>query len=379
MSFKWSKEILENIVLTKEMESNTLEFKSGDDLNEVMKSNNNKKNTEFSKDISAMANSNGGDIIYGISEEKKSDKSVAGSFSFVERNFLIDSIEQKLNSLIIPKIDNIEIIPIDFSETEMVVIISIPKSYTAHQAKDKKYYKRFGFSVEPMEDWEVKDIINRGLKPEVELIFSAVKDNNYLSINNITYGCYDINIKVHNKGKVSANYLDYLRKQAETHLKESSSVFVSTFIDYYGLYEKYNFPKWEEGNKIYDINNRILFLEEAMKEDISESLQHRFIPYLQLHEFEALLFIDLQMFYEQVPKSDLVGIDELKETFAKYSNPEMINNSKNTSPGHRLERIIKGYKKPLYGHYLAEAIGIQRIRTKCPRFDNWITTLISIS
>jgi len=94
MSFKWSKEILENIVLTKEMESNTLEFKSGDDLNEVMKSNNNKKNTEFSKDISAMANSNGGDIIYGISEEKKSDKSVAGSFSFVERNFLIDSIEQ---------------------------------------------------------------------------------------------------------------------------------------------------------------------------------------------------------------------------------------------------------------------------------------------
>lgn len=93
---------------------------------------------------------------------------------------------------------------------------------------------------------------------------------------------------------------DYLRKQAETHLKESSSVFVSTFIDYYGLYEKYNFPKWEEGNKIYDINNRILFLEEAMKEDISESLQHRFIPYLQLHEFEALLFIDLQMFYEQV-------------------------------------------------------------------------------
>jgi len=53
---------------------------------------------------------------------------------------------------------------------------------------------------------------------------------------------------------------DYLRKQAETHLKESSSVFVSTFIDYYGLYEKYNFPKWEEGNKIYDINNRIFYL-----------------------------------------------------------------------------------------------------------------------
>lgn len=219
MGFKWSKEMLEDIVLTKRMKSNTLEFKSGEDLNNVMKSNNNNKNIEFSKDISAMANSNGGDIIYGISEEKKNDKSVAGSFSFVERNFLIDSIEQKLNSLIIPKIDNIEIIPIDFSETEMVVIISIPESYTAHQAKNKKYYKRFGFSVEPMEDWEVKDVINRGLKPEVELIFSAVKDNNYLSINNITYGCYDINIKVHNKGKVSANYLNCFI-EIEKNLKE---------------------------------------------------------------------------------------------------------------------------------------------------------------
>ena len=138
------------------------------------------------------------------------------------------------------------------------------------------------------------------------------------------------------------------------------------------------FPKWEEGDKIYDINDRMAFLEEAMKKDISNSLQHRFIPYLQLHEFEALLFIDLQTFYEQVPKSDLVGIDELEETFAKYSNPEMINNSKITSPGHRLERIIKGYKKPLYGHYLAEAIGIERIRSKCPQFNNWVQILITI-
>ena len=182
-------------------------------------------------------------------------------------------------------------------------------------------------------------------------------------------------IKVSGGGIVS---WDYLKKQAETHLKESSSVFVSTLIDYYGLYQKYNFPRWEEGNKIYDKDNRMSFLEEAMNKDVSESLQHRFIPYLQLHEFEALLFIDLQTFYEQVPRSDLVGIDELEDTFAKYINPEMINNSKDTSPGHRLERIIKGYKKPLYGHYLAEAIGIERIRSKCPRFNNWVQTLITI-
>lgn len=171
---------------------------------------------------------------------------------------------------------------------------------------------------------------------------------------------------------------DNLKKEVENYLKEAASVFVSTFIDYYGLYDKYHFPKWKEGNEINEVNSRILFLEEAMKKDISETLQHRFIPYLQLHEFEALLFTDLQTFYKQVPKSDLVGIDELEDTFLKYSNPEMINNSRDTSPSHRLKRIIKGYNKPLYGHYLAETIGIERIKTKCPRFNHWIETLISI-
>ena len=113
-----------------------------------------------------------------------------------------------------------------------------------------------------------------------------------------------------------------------------------------------------------------------MKEDISDNLRFRFIPYLQLHEFEGLLFNDIQIFYDQVPKSNLVGIEELEKTFENYSNPEMINNSRETSPSHRLERIIKGYNKPLYGHYFAEAIGIDRIREKSPRFNQWIKNII---
>jgi len=166
-----------------------------------------------------------------------------------------------------------------------------------------------------------------------------------------------------------------LKKEIETHLLESG-VIVSTFIDYYGLYQKYNFPKWNEGEIISNKNDRMSFFEDAMKEDVLESVRHRFIPYLQLHEFEGLLFNDIQVFYDQVPANELVGIPELKQTFHDYDNPEMINNSKETSPSHRLMRIIEGYNKPLYGHYFAEAIGIDKIRAKSPRFDKWIEKII---
>lgn len=148
-------------------------------------------------------------------------------------------------------------------------------------------------------------------------------------------------------------------------------------IDYYGLYHKHNFPNWAEGEKIVDKNSRMDFLKNAMKEDISDAIRHRFIPYFQLHEFEGLLFNDIQLFHDQVPKSELVGIAELERTFADYDNPEMINNNRETSPGHRLKRIIKGYNKPLYGHYFAEAIGIDKIRAKDPRFNLWVEKIIT--
>lgn len=166
-----------------------------------------------------------------------------------------------------------------------------------------------------------------------------------------------------------------LKREIETHLSERN-VIVTTLIDYYGLYKKHDFPKWEMGEKIADKNLRMDFLENAMRDDISEVISHRYIPYLQLHEFEGLLFNYIQLFYDQVPAGELVGLAELKKTFEDYGNPEMINNNKETSPSHRLKRIILGYNKPLYGHYFAEAIGIEKIRAKAPRFNNWIAQII---
>ena len=169
-----------------------------------------------------------------------------------------------------------------------------------------------------------------------------------------------------------------LKKEIETYLRETD-VFVTMFIDYYGLYSKYHFPGWDESLRILDKNARMDFLEEAMQNDIKDSVRHRFIPYMQLHEFEGLLFNEIDIFYEQVPKGELVGVAELKQTFKDYpDNPEMINNNPETSPSHRLKRIISGYNKVLYGHYFAEAIGLERIRNKSPRFNEWLDRIEEI-
>lgn len=163
-----------------------------------------------------------------------------------------------------------------------------------------------------------------------------------------------------------------LKNQIKLHLKNDKHAYVTLLIDYYGLYKKYNFPCWEQADKEMDKNKRMKILEEGMKNSVDDSLQFRFIPYLQLHEFEGLLFNDINIFYDQIPKSELVGINELESTFKQFKNPEMINNNKETAPSKRLRRIILGYNKTVYGTILAEAIGLEKIRKKSPRFNQWI-------
>ncbi len=167
-----------------------------------------------------------------------------------------------------------------------------------------------------------------------------------------------------------------LKKQIENHLKENA--YVTTFVDFYGITTKHAFPKWKESEAIVDKDKKMAFIENEMRNDIDEKIRYKFIPYIQLHEFESLLFIDYDTFVTNVPSDDFIGKTELKETLNNFKNPEMINNSKETSPSHRLERIIRGYEKITYGIYLADEIGLGNIRNKCPRFNSWIEKIENI-
>lgn len=130
---------------------------------------------------------------------------------------------------------------------------------------------------------------------------------------------------------------DILKKQVLSHLKGEPSAYVSTFFDYYGLKDIHEFPRWTDSKKQLDKKTKVDILEKAMKEQIDELYRCRFIPYIQLHEFEALLFINKCLFYNNF---EIEEVDELESIFKEHGDdPEMINNNKNTAPSKRIERM----------------------------------------
>ena len=120
------------------------------------------------------------------------------------------------------------------------------------------------------------------------------------------------------------------------------------------------------------------FLERAMFDEIEEQYQYRFIPYIQLHEFECLLFCDKQVFDDYFEEKDFADYHCLEKTLSEFANPEDINDGRMTAPSKRLATIITGYQKTVYGPLLAGEIGLAKIRARCPRVNRWIGHLSRI-
>jgi hypothetical protein len=167
-----------------------------------------------------------------------------------------------------------------------------------------------------------------------------------------------------------------LKKQIENHLKQDTTAYVTTLIDYYGISDNLSFPGWTTALTIVDKNERLDFLEQSMRDDIDAQLNYRVMPYMQLHEFEGLLFSDINVFEQQFTAEEIMNVSLLHETFQTFSdNPEMINDSLQTAPSKRLANIVSGYDKVVYGNILAEVVGLQNMVNKCPRFCAWIKQL----
>ena len=169
-----------------------------------------------------------------------------------------------------------------------------------------------------------------------------------------------------------------LKKEINIYLQNDTSASVTLLIDYYGIHQKHDFPGWNDSLRIMNKNERIDFLESAMLNDIDDRIRNRFIPNIQLHEFEGLLFSDRRVFDDNFEDHEFADYKYLEETFAQFNNPEMVNDGKTTAPSKRLDRIIVGYQKSVHGSLLANEIGLKRIREKCPRFNRWIEKLQSI-
>lgn len=153
-----------------------------------------KKRTEITKDVSALANSDGGIIVYGLSEEGHKPKDI----SPIDGSILTKEWLENVIMRIQPRIENVKIFPIrNGSLSNSLYVVKIPKSDLApHMAIDSRYYKRYNFSSVPLEDYEVKDLYNRASMPKLEIIGCAFN----LSETSKDYKEYSIHAKIRNYG-----------------------------------------------------------------------------------------------------------------------------------------------------------------------------------
>jgi len=89
---------------------------------------------------------------------------------------------------------------------------------------------------------------------------------------------------------------NHLKTEIELYHSADAERFITTFIDYYGMYDYHLFPDWLNAHATVDKSLRMEILETGMRNDLIASTQPFFIPNIQLHEFEALVFSDYNVF-----------------------------------------------------------------------------------
>ncbi|WMT73942.1 ATP-binding protein [Bradyrhizobium sp. Ash2021] len=159
---EWEESDLDELHRGEIMESLTLEYKDSRVLdNKVYQQG------ELFKDVSAFANSAGGILIFGM---KESGHLPTGTDDGVDPSKIKrEWLENILTSNIQPKIENLlikQVILTSKATGNVAYVLDIPqaKSRSPHQGPEHKYYKRYNFKADPMEDYEVRDLMRRGIE-----------------------------------------------------------------------------------------------------------------------------------------------------------------------------------------------------------------------
>ncbi len=163
-------------------------------------------------------------------------------------------------------------------------------------------------------------------------------------------------------------------------LKQRPDTYVSTMFDYFRIDSKW--PGKEEvsrmmrsGVKLSAVQKAELLEEPTRQQIVAEfsgiNAKHRFMPYIAMHEFEALLFSNPVVLAEKIN----VAPQCIEKILAECGSPEEINDRPETAPSKRIVGLTSGYRKIAMGKTIAENIGIPAMRRNCPHFDQWLTTI----
>jgi hypothetical protein len=154
-----------------------------------------------------------------------------------------------------------------------------------------------------------------------------------------------------------------------------NDVWFTTMLDLYGLAAlKDGFPEYSEHEQCRDPHERVRKLEEAWSRDIPFQ---RFIPYLQLHEFEALVLVDVSVLGATFIENANSVASLISHIAEEKREPELINDGPTTCPSRRIIQYLPAYEsqKADAGSLAAKTIGLPRLRQACPHFNEWLTRL----
>ena len=159
-------------------------------------------------------------------------------------------------------------------------------------------------------------------------------------------------------------------------LRERQDIYVTTLFDLYGLPS--DFPGKNSLDGKADPIERAASIEQELHEIVVQSAEcrpDRFLPHIQPHEFEALLFSDVARFAQAEPDwQPFVGA--LRQVRQAAPSPEHINDGQDTHPSARLRQVLgASYQKVLHGVAVSAQIGLEHIRAECHHFGRWLTRL----
>jgi hypothetical protein len=173
---------------------------------------------------------------------------------------------------------------------------------------------------------------------------------------------------------------NYARVQKDLlrQLKQDRRSYCSTMIDFYGLGQ--GFPGTLVPPNLTSVQ-KVEHIERAVKDDICSRAGDvradvRLLPYLSLHEYEALLFSDPDALAGALKQPKLARC--LRQIRNNFPSPEDINDAPETAPSRRLVAIYPAYRKVIEGTLAARAVSIARMRDECGHFRRWLERLQSL-
>jgi hypothetical protein len=157
----------------------------------------------------------------------------------------------------------------------------------------------------------------------------------------------------------------------ERWLKQDRAAYFTTMFDLYGLPD--DFPDMRKIKSVRDPRAKAELIENAIAKDVGDQ---RLIPYIQVHEFEALLFCapnvtDTALGAPPVG-SKLNALQQIRDSFP---SPEHIDDGASTAPSKRIVQIYSGYRKQVFGPLIVLRTGLTALRRECAHFHDWISKL----